>query len=87
MLVRLSMRRQCRSICVKQTIYFSRSWRECPQRNFGRKESDSVSLHGCRVVIGPEPLRIWSGPARLAVAAGSAPVAGWRSYIMPPHSS
>lgn len=43
-LVRLSMWRQCCAICVKQAIYFSRSWRECPQRNFGREESDSVSL-------------------------------------------
>lgn len=44
MLVRLSMRRQCRAICVKRATYFSRSWRECPQRNFGREESDSVRL-------------------------------------------
>lgn len=43
-LVRLSMLRQCAAICVKRAIYFSRSWRECPQRNFGREESDSVSF-------------------------------------------
>lgn len=42
MLVRLSMRRQCRAICVKRAIYFSRSRRERPRRNFGREESDSV---------------------------------------------
>lgn len=42
--VRLSMRRQCRAICVKRAIYFSRSWRERPQRNFGREESEPVSL-------------------------------------------
>lgn len=44
MLVGLSMRRQCRAICVKRAIYFSRSRRECPRRYFGREESDSVNL-------------------------------------------
>lgn len=44
MLIRLSMRRHCRAICVKRAIYFSRSWRERPQRNFGREESDAVRL-------------------------------------------
>lgn len=48
MLVSLSMRRQCRAICVKRAIYFSRSQRERPQRNFGREESNSVSLQLAR---------------------------------------
>ena len=48
MLVGLSMRRQCRAICVKRAIYFSRSRRERPRRNFGREESDSVSLQLAR---------------------------------------
>ena len=51
--VRLSMWRQCGAICVKRAIYFSQSWRECPQRNFGREESDSVRLY-CERAAGTE---------------------------------
>lgn len=46
--VSLSMWPQWRAICVKRAIYFSRSRRECPRRNFGREESDAVSLSGVR---------------------------------------
>lgn len=49
----------CRAICVKGAIYFSRLWRERPQRNFGREESDSVSLQRLQTAT-PRSFRIRS---------------------------
>lgn len=84
MLVGLSMRRQCRAICVKRAIYFSRSWRERPQRNFGREESNSVSLQLARGERAAPARARRCGTAPLCGAVAAAGVlADRRRYLLP----
>lgn len=87
MLVGLSMRRQCRAICVKRAIYFSRSRRECPRRNFGREESDSVSLQRPRgresSVSAPEPAAVLAARLRYLLPGGAGAACSARRHRHP----